>query len=383
MHNKRLYFLDWIRIIAFFLLILFHTGMYYVTWGWHVKSPNASDAIEPLMMLSSPWRMTLLFLVSGVAACHLLDKLGTTQFARQRSFRLLVPLVFGMFFIVPPQSYFEVVEKLNYAGSFSDFMHLYVTGYHGFCNKDGCLTIPTWNHLWFLPYLWAYTMILAVVGTKRGGEALAKLLTGWRLIVLPAALLAVIRMTLMPIFDTTHDLIHDWAMHAGYFSIFMMGALLAKQPQFWEATERARFPALGIAFACWACFVCYYSLPESMQDALNTMRTVYALCQWSAIVAVCGFGRRHLNFDSAKRRYLTEAVFPIYILHQTLIVCFAHSLKVAHIAPAIEYLVLVVLTTTTSFGIFEIVRRVPLLRPCFGLPRTEKTAVLPAAVVVN
>jgi surface polysaccharide O-acyltransferase-like enzyme len=371
MQSKRLYFLDWIRIAAFFLLIVYHVGMYYVTWDWHVKSPNASDAIEPLMLLSSPWRMCLLFLVSGVAASFMLDKLGAAKFAKQRSFRLLVPLIFGMFVIVPPQAYFQVVEHLGFSGDYAEFMKLYIGGYHGFCDKNGCLTLPTWNHLWFLPYLWAYTMILAVIGSRgvvnRAGAALAQALTGWRIIVLPAALFAVYRIVLLPHFPTTHDLVHDWHMHATYLSLFLAGALLAKQPQFWENTEKARFAALGLALGCWACLISYYSLPEEMQTILNVQRVVYALCQWSAIIAVCGFARRHLNFDSPKRQYLTEAVFPVYILHQTLIVCFAHGLKAAHIAPATEGLVLVVLTVTASFGIFEIVRRVPLLRPFFGL----------------
>ena len=119
------------RIIAFFLLIFYHVGMYYVTWGWHVKSPYASDAQEPYMMLSAPWRLSLLFLVSGVASGCML--------ARQR---LLVPLLFGMLVIVPPQSYCEVIEKLGYAGSYADFMRLYLRGYHGF-RQDGCLILPT------------------------------------------------------------------------------------------------------------------------------------------------------------------------------------------------------------------------------------------------
>jgi hypothetical protein len=46
--------LDWIRIIAFALLIFYHIGMYYVTWDWHVKGLNASELIEPLMQLTSP-----------------------------------------------------------------------------------------------------------------------------------------------------------------------------------------------------------------------------------------------------------------------------------------------------------------------------------------
>ena len=52
--SARLYFLDWVRILAFCLLVLYHVGMYYVSWGWHVKSVHASTALEPLMLLASP-----------------------------------------------------------------------------------------------------------------------------------------------------------------------------------------------------------------------------------------------------------------------------------------------------------------------------------------
>jgi len=166
----RHHFLDWVRIIAFFLLILYHVGMYYVTWGWHVKSPNASAALEPWMMLSSPWRLSLLFLVSGAASGCMLAKLRPRAFLRKRSWRLLIPLLFGMLVIVPPQSYLEVVEKLGYAGSYADFMRLYLRGYHGFC-QDGCLILPTWNHLWFVAYLWAYTAVLALVVLALGPRA--------------------------------------------------------------------------------------------------------------------------------------------------------------------------------------------------------------------
>src|SRR3954467_8909771 len=129
----RLYFLDWVRIIAFFVLIVYHVGMYYVTWDWHVKSPYASDAIEPLMMLSAPWRLGLLFLISGVASRFLLAKVSGGQFLRQRTWRLLLPLLFGMAVIVPPQPFFEVIEKLGYSGSYGDFLGLYFHAYHGFC----------------------------------------------------------------------------------------------------------------------------------------------------------------------------------------------------------------------------------------------------------
>jgi hypothetical protein len=81
--GARRYDLDWVRIGAFMLLIFYHVGMYYVTWDWHVKSPHASNTIEPLMFLTNPWRLTLLFLVSGVATAYLFERQGQRGFLAQ------------------------------------------------------------------------------------------------------------------------------------------------------------------------------------------------------------------------------------------------------------------------------------------------------------
>ena len=394
MHNNRLYFLDWIRIFAFCLLIFFHTGMYYVTWDWHVKSPYASDAIEPLMMLSSPWRLSLLFMISGVATAFMLKKFRVGALLRQRSWRLLVPLVFGMFVIVPPQSYLEVVEKVAYHGSYGEFMRLYVTGYHGFCRGNDCLIMPTWNHLWFVAYLWAYTMVGGLIAWLLGAQRLAalsdkvgRLLTGWKIIVLPMLVLAVARFTLADRFPATHALIDDWYNHAHYFFMFALGAMLATQNEVWPRIAALRWASLGLWLFAWAFTLCYWSMPEALlaTPEVHAWRTVarliFCLDQWAPIVAICGFGYCHLNFDSAKRRYLTEAVFPVYILHQTLIVVMAHSLKPVKLAPGIEGAALIVLTFTLSFGIFEVVRRIAVLRPLFGLGRlTAPTSAYAAPV---
>jgi len=383
---QRLYFLDWIRIAAFFLLVLYHTGMYYVNWDWHVKSPHASDTIEAFMMLSSPWRMCILFLVSGVAAAFLLNKAGTGKFVRQRSLRLLVPLVFGMFVIVPPQPYFEVVEKVAYQGGYLDFMKLYLQGYEGFCRGTDCLDLPTWNHLWFLPYLWVYCLLLgalvAVLGQARWqklGTATAEFLCGWKLVLLPVAVLAAGRLALLNQYPHTHNLVVDWHNHATYFPVFLLGALVAFHGAFWRRVEQVRFGALATALGGWAFLMSYYAVTEHMppeQVGLwrDGQRVLYALVQWSAILAVCGFGHRHLQFDSAKRRYLTQAVFPVYILHQTLIIVFSQLIKPADHGPVLEAVLLIVMTLSASFGIFEVVRRVPVLRPLFGLGREAQPA---------
>ena len=388
--SQRLYFLDWVRIIAFLLLILYHVGMYYVSWDWHVKSPFASDTLEPFMMLSSPWRLSLLFLVSGVASSFMLTKMRAASFMRQRSFRLLVPLLFGMLVIVPPQPYFEVIEKVAYQGSYGDFMQLYVSGYGEFCRKQDCLDLPTWNHLWFVAYLWVYTLVLGMLMMTLGARfdqiarVLAGSLKGWKLLVLPAAVLAGVRLALLPHFPSTHGLVDDWYNHANYLALFMFGALLARERAVWGNMDALRWAALGIACASWGCLIVYFSLPEELTLRADLhplrplMRSVYAVCAWSAIVSACGFAHRHLDREGPARRYLTEAVFPVYILHQTLIVSIAHLIKPAKIAPATEGLVLVVLTLCISFGAFELVRRTALLRPLFGLAWRRPTVVAAA-----
>jgi glucan biosynthesis protein C len=97
------------------------------------------------------------------------------------------------------------------------------------------------------------------------------------------------------------------------------------------------------------------------------MRVVYATMQWCALLAVIGFARRHLDHDHAWRRYLTDAVFPVYILHQTLIVLIAMALRPAAWPAWLEGPVLIAATFVLSFAGYELVRRVAVLRPWFGL----------------
>jgi len=376
----RLFFLDWLRILAFFVLVLYHVGMYYVSWDWHVKSDAIVPGLDAFMLLSAPWRLGLLFLVGGAAAAMALARLGAARFVRRRSLRLLLPLAFGVLVVVPPQSYFEVQEDVGYSGGYLRFLGLFVSGYGGFCDHDGCLFMPTWNHLWFVPYLWAYSLVLVLLAAILGARlsSLAHLparhLHGWKLIVLPATCLALARVCLLHRFGETHMLFDDWFNHATYLFLFLMGALLAHAPACWPRFTRLRWPALALAVTGWAATVLWYALLEQRIPDARTplafaaMATVYATVAWSAIVAACGFGARHLERDGPARRYLVAAVFPVYIVHQTIIVALAHWFKPAKLAPFVEAPVLIALTLTLSFAIYETVRRIAPLRPLFGLP---------------
>lgn len=166
--TDRRYDLDWLRIAAFGVLILYHVGMFYVSWDWHVKSSRASEAIEPLMQLVNPWRLTLLFLISGAATRFMADKMSVWTLTASRMGRLWPPLLLAIFVVVPPQCYYEVFEALQAMGRanpaaspwLQDFYHKYVTASGHWCDADGCLTTPTYNHMWFVAYLVLYTLAL-------------------------------------------------------------------------------------------------------------------------------------------------------------------------------------------------------------------------------
>jgi len=377
----RRYDLDWVRICAFGLLIFYHVGMYYVTWGWHVKSPYASHTIEPLMLLTNPWRLSLLFLVSGVATAYLLERRGKASqgFLGQRSIRLLVPLIFGMAVIVPPQSYLEVVEKVAYAGSYFDFLKLYYSAYHGFCKGSDCLILPTWNHLWFVAYLWVYTVVLFLVirmlpkATQWLRASAERALSGPGVLIWPVVFLALARVTLGPLFPANNALVGDWYNHATYGMTFLLGYALAGTNAPWIALERFRRTSLVLAILGWiflATFNFFYNDDSSLTPSelmYITRRIVFGVEQWVAIAAVLGFARRYLNHDNAARRYLTTAIFPVYILHQTIIVVVAHALKPVNLLPAVEGPLLILVTVTGCLLGYEVIRRSVVLRPLFGL----------------
>ncbi|MBL8313500.1 MAG: acyltransferase family protein [Rubrivivax sp.] len=373
-HQSRQPYLDWLRIGAFGLLVLYHVGMLYVSWPFHIKSPVTFTALEPWMRLLNPWRMSLLFMISGLATGLMLGRPGL---ARQRSQRLLLPLLLGVAVVVPPQAYLEVRQQLGYAGGYADFLRLYFSGYAGFCRQDQCLRLPTWNHLWFLPYLWVYTAVLLAAWRLLPRHRLSRWangaagLAGWRLLFWPWALLALARLVLLPRFGDTHALVDDWYNHAVYGAVFAFGVLLARRPVLLARLEQLRWPALCVTFAAWLALVAasghLAAWPEVPEVVRLPLRALYAAQQWGALVAAFGFARRHLNRDHRWRAPLNEAVFPLYIVHQTLIIAGAVALFGRGLPVGVEAFVLVAGAWAGGLLAWQLARRLPWLRPWMGL----------------
>ncbi len=395
--TDRRYDLDWLRIIAFGLLILYHCGMFYVTWDWHVKSRFASEAIEPLMMLTNPWRLTLLFLISGAATRFMADKLSAWKLTSSRMGRLWPPLLLAMFVIVPPQSYYEIVEALRalpaevaaqYPLALDNFYVKYVTGSGNWCDAEGCLSTPTYNHMWFVAFLILYTLALIPLLPllRRIPKTASVLIAGPFFILTPWLVMTALRLTLFPIFGETHDFREDWYLHALYFGVFLFGFAIAKHQQFFDRCVQLRWLALAIALIAWAALIVYFNAhpdgvtPPEWLRAI--MRSVRELDAWCAIIACIGFAHRYLkNADGPARRMLTQAIFPFYLIHQTVIVVAGHYLDALALPFWIEAPLLVGATALGCWLFYDLGRRVPFLRVWIGLP--SKTAPKPATLSIQ
>ena len=366
--------LDWLRIAAFGLLIGYHVGMLYVPWPFHVKSAyEGGPVLMALMLALNPWRLSLLFVISGAATGFMLRGLGRGALARRRAWRLGVPLLFGMFVVVVPQVYFEVVDAGRYDAGFFSFWGRYLRGDQSFRTP-----IPTWNHLWFVAYLLVYTLLAAALWPRsRAARAvdpaadtppsralLATLLLG------PWAGLWVLRMTLFPRFGSTHALVGDWYNHALFFGMFAFGLLLVQRPRWWRAIDSLRWPALAMAVLGGALLITLmlgHPAGAPADPAVVALGRAGREAQaWGAVLAALGFAQRHLNRDHRWRAYLVDAVFAYYIVHQTALIALAMWLEPLRLGGALEA-TLVIGGTVVACGVTaEVARRVGWLRPLFG-----------------
>ena len=376
MITARHYGMDWLRIGAFGLLIFYHIGMYFVPWDWHVKSVPTIDWVAIPMLATKGWRLALLFLVSGYASAALVAKLGGAgAFAKSRSARLLIPLLFGMVFIIPPQPWIELVGQHGYPHG---FLHFWLRDYFGFRFLDG-IALPTWQHLWFVVYLWAYTMLAAVLlavvpaDTRATvADGAARLLRGWGLLIVPMLWWLAVYGA-FPDHDETHALFDDGPSHLRYLMGFGIGWLLRQRPTLFEAVARcwkvaalvAVLAFVPIAWVEWT-WPGNTPAPDWVFPPYHVARQVQG---WATIVALLGIADRYWNRDHPRRAALAEAVFPFYIIHQTIIVVVGWYLLKGPVAALPSFLILVAATTSGCWLFYRIGRTIGWLRPLIGLQR--------------
>jgi hypothetical protein len=334
----------------------------------------------PLAVLR-PWRLSLLFLVSGYATAALFGKLGGPRnFIRSRSLRLLLPLAFGLLVVLAPQAWVRLAET-GYAGSLSHFFLI--------DRFRGGLALPSTEHLWFLLYLWAYSMALvaalALLPTRWVDRARETLLAAgaMRLLFLPLALIVLARLSILFIVPEGGNLFTDWHNHFAFVPLFLFGFMLAGAPGLWARIARAWRPALAVSLACasillWA----EWAFPDNIMPghlAAMLILSASAAMGWSMVLVLLAAAQRWLKRDHPLRPIAAEAVFPFYLIHQTIIVLVGWELRPLGLGAGTEFSVILAATVGGCTAFYLLGREVGWLRPLIGLagPPPRRSAVLP------
>ncbi|MEL7024997.1 MAG: acyltransferase family protein [Pseudomonadota bacterium] len=375
---QRRYDIDALRVIAFGLLILYHCGMFYVAdWGWHIKSEYTSVWLQEPMRFLNQWRMSLLFVISGLAVAFVRTKYSGGELALRRVWRLLLPLIFGMAVIIAPQCYFEALNKGIIEPGYWNFWMQYLTfqDFPGNAWGGENEIVWTWNHLWYLPYILFYTLLVIPVGAlaRRAGlhTAFRKLRGPW-LIAIPVIPLMLYGNFVFPHYPgIDHSLIGDNYAHVLYGTLFFYGYLIGRDTEWWAALadKRRLFLTVGIlAYISLRTQDLWVSEDSHFLIEQLSFLSVY-VNRWTWILVLFAYGFQYLNQPKRWIAYSTAAIFPWYILHQTLTVILGGTLSPYQLGPIIEPLLVIGGTAIGCLVLYEfVIRRIPLLRPLFGMP---------------
>jgi peptidoglycan/LPS O-acetylase OafA/YrhL len=322
--------LDWLRMIAIIILLFFHTGMWFNPWDWHVKNNELSESFRYWMIWLHFWRMPLLLFISGAGTYMALGKRSPRQYAGERMKRLFIPLVFGMFVVVPPQIYYEHISK------YSGYWDFYKTVFEFQPYPQGSFS---WHHLWFILYLLLYSLILLPFliyirsdRTKSFREKIGNWLSSPAgALLIPSTIILLTQIILRPYFpDETHDLT-DLGFFIFYMCFFFFGALLYSNQNLWLSIGINRkyllmaslfvlVPFYGLYFH----FRDFYQLPWS-DDVVETMFDVVGIfLSWFTVITVIAYGQHYLNKPHPMLSKINEGLYPFYILHQTVIIAIGY-----------------------------------------------------------
>ncbi|WP_440054557.1 acyltransferase family protein [Pseudoalteromonas sp. T1lg65] len=362
--------LDWLRVIAFGALIFYHIGMLYSpNWGFHYKSAYLAPWTEYLMLLFSPWRMLLIWFISGVALRFILDKYGPAKTLLQRTPLLLLPLLFGVWFVVPVQLFAEMVQdgaiSLTFPEFYRHFFDLdsrYFTDY-----QSGIWPHVDVNHLWYLRELWRFTLIIAIghwLFTSQPLAAIKPYLTSQVGGVLISCFAFIVLLW------AQISLAGDAKREVQGFIFLAFGYFIARNDCFFEMLANNR------KLLMWVCLLNatlllllyhFYWLPNNVSKMIKVLGLLsLSVQQVAAVLGILALAGYYLNRPHPILHKLNRAVFPVYIWHQSVIIAVAFWLSQYQLGGMLEFILIVVANIVVALACFVLIPKMGVLGLLMG-----------------
>lgn len=348
--SARRYDIDWIRVIAIGLLLVYHIAIGFQSWGrmiGFITSPGSWDALWYPMALLNVWRIPLLFFVSGMGVYFAMRQRSWKQLIRERAGRILLPFVFGMFAIVP----------------------LHILIWRDYYDMD---MLYAWSpgHLWFLGNICCYVVIMSPIlfylKRNESGKVVSwikkVLARPWSLLLVLAVFIGEVLLINPTPFEMYAMTGHGFIL--GLLAFFFGFCFVLSGDAFWKMIQKWRRVFVGIALGLYFFRIFYYgSFPPGYLLATES------LC-W--IISVFAFGSIYLNKPGRALTYLSEAAYPVYILHMIFLYLGSALIFPVAMPVQLQFTLVLMITMAGSLGTFELIRRVNFLRPLFGLKLRER-----------
>jgi len=365
---ERRYDLDWLRVLAVLVLVLFHTARIFDIWEpFYAENEGASTVLTYTFVGAvNPWHMPLFFLLAGAATWFALRFRSGGQYFLERLRRLFVPLVFGVLVLVPPQAYVGALSHGNFSGSlFQYYPHFFRLGPSG--DLTGYLGGFTPAHLWFILFLFILSLValpLFLYLRREAGQRLIARLAAFfarsgAIFLLAVPLVLALALPDIGGKNPFYDLI-----------LFVYGYVLMADTRFEQVLDRHKTPALvmglGILLALVVIAASVAHVPAWLELIMGV--SYGSLVTWFLLIAILGFGRKYLNFTTPALKYASEVAYPFYLLHQTVIVIIGFFVVQWDGGVLPKFLAIVVASiAATALAVEVLVKRTNVTRFLFGM----------------
>ncbi|HXC52506.1 MAG TPA: DUF2147 domain-containing protein [Candidatus Limnocylindrales bacterium] len=377
--------IDWLRVLATLLVVVFHTAMVFNPAPfYHIRNSDLSFLMVVFCGFVSLWHMPLFFVLAGWSLAKAIGARSGFEIFKERCARIGVPLLTGIVLFMPGIKYLELRSGMDLSHSglrvtdalqpgFRQVIPSGLPGMPEFHESFGTffptffthLDRFTWAHLWFIAYLFTFTVILLPLLVRWARAARPTFeLRPW-MAWLPVPLLVLIQVTMRPYWPGIQNLYNDWANVAFYLTFLCSGFAIG-----WDARieallhnewKRALVVGLGTCLVLLGGIVGLYSSPPVLLAGS-------AIAGWTFIVALLGLARRHLSFSTPALRYLSEAALPIYVLHQAAIVYPGYWIVQLPLGIAPKFLLILATSFTLIFAVYHfVVKPLQPLRILFGM----------------
>ena len=391
--KERRYDIDWLRVIAMLSVFVLHCTRFFDTETWHVKAA-ISEQSEIWEITRGfflwVWLMEMFFLVSGFATWYSLRSRGAKQYLVERVKRLLIPLyTVGMFILLPPQNYFELLTHGRITSTFWQWLPSYYRGLLGYIfslapneilDPAVLVPLPFSGHLWFIQMLFAISVLalpfLFYLRSERG-VLMVNRLASWSarpggifLFVVPLAMVRVGLMW-MPIYTD-----RTWAEFLWYTLYFIIGFILASDDRFTGAIKKHSWVALAlwvvlfIGVGSLLNFVLGFDLSEGQgfSGQFVIWQITWSIVSWSSVIFLLGIASRCLNFTNRLLANSNEAVLPFYLFHQTIISIVGWFVLPWNLSVLTKLLIIIAISFPSILILYEVfVRHIGFMRFLFGM----------------